>query len=90
MKNVRRSQEPRWDYMPRGDFSYQWTSLADGDLDWRRFLPARRHDGFRGPLVYEYVNPFKGMPPTYWEFVARTRRGGDAKPHLRGISAEIS
>jgi sugar phosphate isomerase/epimerase len=66
VKNVRRCKEPRWDYMPRGDFSYQWTSLADGDLDWRRLIARAVRDGFHGPVVYEYVNPFKGMPPTYW------------------------
>ncbi len=66
VKNVRRWTEPRWDYMPRGDYSYQWTSLADGDLDWPRLLARAAGHGFAGPVVYEYVNPFKGMPPTYW------------------------
>jgi sugar phosphate isomerase/epimerase len=66
LKNVRRSDTPRWDYMPRGKFSYEWTSLADGDIDWRTLLAKARAGGFAGPLVYEYVNPFKGMTLTYW------------------------
>ena len=67
VKNVKRWTEPRWDYMPRGDFSYEWKSLADGDLDWKALLQRVRADGFDGPVVYEYVNPFKGMPLTYWD-----------------------
>jgi sugar phosphate isomerase/epimerase len=67
VKNVRRCKSQRWDYMPRGDYSYEWTPLDQGDLDWRRLL-ARAHElGFDGPVVYEYVNPFKGMPTTYWD-----------------------
>lgn len=67
LKNVRRFQESSYQYMPRGDSSYEWTSLADGDLDWRDLLMLAHDTGFDGPLVFEYVNPFKGMPPEYWD-----------------------
>lgn len=67
VKNVRRWRERRWDYVPRGDFSYEWTTLSAGDLDWRSLLRTARERGFDGPIVYEYVNPFKGMPLSYWD-----------------------
>ena len=67
VKNVRRHSDHRWNYMPRGDVSYEWTSLADGDLDWRQLLGEARATGFDGPLTFEYVNPFKGMPMEYWD-----------------------
>lgn len=67
VKNVRRHPTARWDYMPRGDYSYEWTPLAEGDLDWKALLTRAQADGFDGPVVFEYVNPFKGMPPAYWE-----------------------
>ena len=34
VKNVRRHDSARWDYVPRGDYSYEWTPLAEGDIDW--------------------------------------------------------
>ena len=67
VKNVRRHNEDRWDYIPRGDFSYEWTTLADGDIDWPGFIDLARQANFDGPVVYEYVNPFKGMPLSYWD-----------------------
>ncbi len=67
LKNVSRHESQRWDYMPRGDFSYEWKRLADGDLDWAALLKLAKENGFDGPLVYEYVNPFKGMPLKYWD-----------------------
>ncbi len=93
LKNARRHGDRRWDYVPRGDFSYEWTSLAEGDLNWAQLLAAARDARFDGPLVYEYVNPFKGMPPSYWdqlpepeeaaqreaEFLRRTLRQLDAR-----------
>ena len=67
LKNVKRHRDRKWNYMPRGDSSYEWVSLADGDVDWREVLGRARTGGFDGPLVLEYVNPFKGMPPEYWD-----------------------
>jgi sugar phosphate isomerase/epimerase len=67
VKNVKRSRERRWDYIPRGDYSYEWTALADGDLNWPRLIKKAAEGGFDGPVVYEYVNPFKGMPVKYWD-----------------------
>jgi sugar phosphate isomerase/epimerase len=52
---------------PRGDYSYEWTTLDGGDLDWRVLLKRAAAAGFDGPLVYEYVNPFKRMPLRYWD-----------------------
>jgi sugar phosphate isomerase/epimerase len=68
LKNVRRHNAPQYHYLPRGNFSYEWTSLAGGDLDWGAQLRlARDIARFDGPLVFEYVNPFKGMPRDYWD-----------------------
>lgn len=67
LKNVRRFDDAQHQYLPRGDHSYQWTSLSDGDLDWPALLALAKRTGFDGPLVFEYVNPFKGMPPEYWD-----------------------
>lgn len=69
LKNVRRHAGRRWDYVPRGDFSYQWCTLAEGDLDWTALLRQAWQQGFDGPLVYEYANPFKGMPREYWDML---------------------
>lgn len=66
LKNVLRFDQKRWGYIPRGDYSYEWTSLADGDIDWKDLLCKARDGGFDGPMVFEYVNPLKGMPLPYW------------------------
>lgn len=79
VKNVKRWPERRWDYMPRGDFSYEWKALAEGDLDWTSLLRRAAHAGFDGPIVYEYVNPFKGMPPTYWESLREPEDAAEAE-----------
>jgi len=67
LKNVRRHQSTQWNYMPRGDYAYEWTALADGDLDWQQLLAEAQRGGFAGPVTYEYVNPFKGMPLSNWD-----------------------
>lgn len=67
LKNVRRHQHTRWDYIPRGDYGYEWTALSDGDLNWQAIIAQAAAAGFDGPLVFEYVNPFKGMPTSYWD-----------------------
>jgi len=67
LKNVRRHDAERWDYMPRGNASYEWVGLADGDVDWPKLVAQAAAAGFDGQLVFEYVNPFKGMPPGYWD-----------------------
>lgn len=90
LKNVRRQQEHRWDYMPRGDASYEWVSLSEGDLNWRELINQAAAGGFDGPLVYEYVNPFKGMPPRYWDTLpepeaAAEREGAFIREIIAGI-----
>ena len=30
-------------------------------------LAEAQRGGFAGPMTYEYVNPFKGMPLSYWD-----------------------
>ncbi len=67
VKNVQRCAPGQEGYMPRGNFSYRWTPLEEGDLDWQALLTQARKQGFSGPVVYEYVNPFKGMPLQFWE-----------------------
>lgn len=91
LKNVRRFEESDHQYLPRGDHSYQWTPLADGDLDWPQLLRLAKSTGFDGPLVFEYVNPFKGMPPAYWDTL---REPADAAQQeaafLRAIVDELA
>ena len=67
VKNVRRHRQGSWAYRPSGKYSYQWTTLDQGDLSWPQLLAQARSQGFDGPVVYEYVNPFKGMPWSYWQ-----------------------
>ncbi len=90
LKNARRHADRRWDYAPRGDHHYEWTSLDSGDLDWKHLLRVAAAGGFNGPLVYEYVNPFKGMPTEYWDTLPEpdeaARREG---AFLHGILAEL-
>ena len=69
LKNVKRHNDPAFSYLPRGDFSYEWTTLQHGDVDWQAFLKLAVEGGFDGPLTFEYVNPFKGMPADYWNIL---------------------
>ncbi|TWT57182.1 Xylose isomerase-like TIM barrel [Thalassoglobus neptunius] len=69
LKNVKRHHDPQFAYMPRGDFSYEWTSLSDGDISWETVLREAVEGGFDGTLTFEYVNPFKGMSADYWETI---------------------
>lgn len=69
LKNVKRHHDPTFSYLPRGDFSYEWTSLGEGDVDWQAVLQLAVNNGFDGPLTFEYVNPFKGMPADYWNIL---------------------
>jgi sugar phosphate isomerase/epimerase len=90
LKNVRRHRDQRWDYVPRGDYSYEWTRLADGDLNWPRMLSLAADHGFDGPLVYEYANPFKGMPPEYWDTLPEPEEAArDEAEYLRKVLAEL-
>jgi len=93
LKNVKRHQVSRWSYMPRGDFSYEWTTLAGGDLDWTALVRTAADGGFDGPLVYEYVNPFKGMPLEYWDTLpepaeAAAREGQFLRDLISAVSAK--
>jgi sugar phosphate isomerase/epimerase len=86
VKNVRRWSTTRWDYMPRGDVSYEWTSLAEGDIDWTALLTQACREGFQGPVVYEYVNPFKGIPLSYWNTLREPGEAARVEANfLRGI-----
>jgi sugar phosphate isomerase/epimerase len=67
LKNVRRHAPGNYQYIPRGQHSYEWTPLASGDINWPELLRRARAGGFDGPLTFEYVNPFKGMPAAYWD-----------------------
>ncbi len=86
VKNVRRHTERRWDYVPRGDVSYEWTCLDGGDLDWKVLMQRARAAKFDGPVVYEYVNPFKGMPLSYWDSLPEPEEAArDAAEFLRQV-----
>jgi sugar phosphate isomerase/epimerase len=90
LKNVRRHEADDFQYVPRGSFSYEWTSLADGDLDWRHLLQLARTSGFDGPLTFEYVNPFKGMPPEYWDCLREPDIAADEEAaFLRKVISEL-
>ena len=53
VKNVKRYKEKRWDYVPRGDVSYEWKSLEEGDLNWQDLLAKAKSGGFDGPVEVE-------------------------------------
>jgi sugar phosphate isomerase/epimerase len=90
LKNVRRHADHRVSYMPRGDYSYSWTSLADGDLDWKPLLAQAAAEGFDGPLTFEYVNPFKGMPTAYWDQLREPEDAArEEAEFLRGVLAAL-
>jgi sugar phosphate isomerase/epimerase len=90
LKNVRRHAPGKFGYIPRGAHSYEWTSLADGDLDWPALLRTARAGGFDGPLTFEYVNPFKGMPATYWDSLREPEQAArEEAEYLRRILAEL-
>lgn len=91
VKNVRRHEGHEFGYLPRGEFSYEWTSLAEGDLCWRTLLGCASSQGFDGPLTYEYVNPFKGMPPSYWEVLREPEEAArEEGVYLRGLVGELA
>ena len=69
VKNVRRRRPGELDYMPKEVYGYEWTELPDGDIDWQAVLAELRSGGFDGYVLYEYVNPFKGMPRAYWHLL---------------------
>jgi sugar phosphate isomerase/epimerase len=86
VKNVRRHESSQWNYLPKGDVSYEWMSLAEGDIDWPAIIKQAVEDGFDGPLTWEYVNPFKGMPPEYWDSLREPEEAARIEGEfLRGI-----
>jgi sugar phosphate isomerase/epimerase len=90
LKNVRRHAPGNFHYMPRGQYSYEWTSLAEGDLDWPELLQRARSTGFNGPLTFEYVNPFKGMPPGYWDTLREPNAAArEEAEYLRRLLADL-
>lgn len=90
VKNVRRHNDPQFSYLPRGDFSYEWASLAAGDVDWRAMLQEAVRGGFDGPITFEYVNPFKGMPADYWNVLREPEQAAEEESnYLREVLSEI-
>ncbi len=84
VKNVRRRQPGAIDYLPKDAYGYEWTELPDGDLDWREIVDILRQGGFDGYVLYEYVNPFKGMPREYWHLLPDPESAArSAAEHLR-------
>ncbi len=90
LKNVRRHDDAAFAYLPRGKFSYEWTSLAEGDLNWGQLLSLARQNGFDGPLTFEYVNPFKGMPSDYWNILREPDQAAEEEARfLRQLLASL-
>ena len=99
LKNVKRhvgvqgdsSHTPELGYMPRGEFAYEWTSLADGDIRWETILKSAKTSGFDGPLTFEYVNPFKGMLPDYWNMLREPEFAAQQEgQYLNQLLAELA
>ncbi len=67
-KNVIRTKQTE-DTFNIGGYGYKWASISKGDLDWVKILHELRSIGFDGEILYEYVNPFKGMGRDYWKNV---------------------
>ena len=88
VKNVRRREPGALDYMPKEVYGYEWTELPDGDIDWQEVLAELRHGGFDGYVLYEYVNPFKGMPRAYWHLLPDPETAAEsAAEYLRHLMA---
>ena len=91
LKNVRRHPPDDYDYIPRGQYSYEWTPLADGDMNWKDLLHRAAAAGFDGPLTFEYVNPFKGMPSDYWDCLREPEQAArEEAGYLKGLLDEIA
>ncbi|QDT34515.1 sugar phosphate isomerase/epimerase family protein [Thalassoglobus polymorphus] len=91
LKNVKRHDDPTFSYLPRGDFSYEWTSLEQGDVRWDKFLKQAVADGFDGPLTFEYVNPFKGMPADYWNILREPEKAAAEEiAYIKKVLNEIA
>jgi len=90
VKNVRRHNDPQFSYLPRGDFSYEWSSLADGDVDWPAMIREAVGAGFDGPITFEYVNPFKGMPADYWNILREPEEAAHVESeYLREVLSQL-
>jgi sugar phosphate isomerase/epimerase len=87
VKNVRRRAPGELDYLPKDVYGYEWTKLPDGDIDWVEVLDVLRSGGFDGYVLYEYVNPFKGMPRAYWHLLPDPEEAAQsAAEYLRRIA----
>ncbi len=68
IKNVKKVEEERAEgnIGKQIEHQFSWTDTDDGDIDWEKLINRAAGLGFSGPLVYEYINPFKGMALSYW------------------------
>ncbi len=89
VKNVRRREPGKLDYLPKDVYGYEWTQLPDGDIDWKEVLGELRHGGFDGYVLYEYVNPFKGMPRAYWHLLPDPEEAAKSAAEYLSHLAEI-
>lgn len=86
VKNVRRRPPGELDYLPKSNHGYEWTELPDGDIDWKDVFDLLRSGGFDGYVLYEYVNPFKGMPRDYWHLLPDPETAArSAAEYLRSV-----
>lgn len=85
VKNVRQVPPTPGTYAPKGHPHFIWAGLDEGDVDWRQLLPALLVNGFHGPIVYEYVNPFKGVHERFWEHLQPESSARDAAAFVRQV-----
>ncbi|MFG0336017.1 MAG: sugar phosphate isomerase/epimerase family protein [Maioricimonas sp. JB049] len=86
LKNVRRHEGGEFSNLPHDTCSYEWTSLAEGDLDWRALLEQAVGHGFDGPLTFVHLNPSRGMPPAYWEMLREPEEAArEESAYLRAV-----
>ena len=64
-KNAVRTKPTEGTFNIKG-YGYKWASISEGDLNWTEILRNLRKVGFNKEVMYEYVNPFKGMGRDYW------------------------
>lgn len=66
VKNAKFSNRTDNGYNPKNQQSFKWSLLTEGDIDYKLILDELITQGFDGPIVCEYANPYKGMSRDYW------------------------
>ena len=71
-----------------GGRRFAWTALGAGDLPWGEILRRLQRQGFTGPVVYEYANPFKGGGPVWRDLPPPEEAAANAAAALRRWCAD--